>query len=1143
MLYELLSKSDESVYEMRSLSEVSLKGNAFCAFVTNLLSSTKDKVQFIVVSSENIANRISHDLEIYLDGAAFVHLLPAWETLPFERVSPSISTMGQRIRTIYALDAELDRPLVIVSSIKAALQVLSPSRSFFKPIKICIGSECDPVDLVDRLVELGYTNVFEVEAHGEVSMRGGIVDIFPPLYEYGLRIEFQDDDVENIRKFDIDTQLSYESVNEVSVFGAREFLVTDEISNQSSLLSEKLEFLGDRLIKLENKIYFDGLESFLPLFVDERTIVPNLLKSSARLILYDTNSLKSRAEEVKNDETELVATLMETWNVSDYETPNLHVDFDELFATDAEILKVNLSQFNDQSYTFESSTFNKGIGEDDIIKEIMSLRSKKFTIIIFADSEASGRRLEERLQTRFSGFEKICYTTDFHKGMPDGIYVTDLDINESVVLDKFKLALISQSSFSSRRQVSKKRHKVAKEVTNFFEELDVTSYVVHRQHGIAKYSGVVTRSIGGIERDYLLLEYRGNDKLYLPVDAIDAITPYSSGDTPTLSRMGGADFARTTSKARASAAKVATELVELYKERVVTPGHAFSPDPPYMTELIESFEYQETRDQLRAIRDVTLDMERAQPMDRLVCGDVGFGKTEVAIRAVFKAVLDGYQAAVLVPTTLLANQHFDTFSSRYSSFPINVKVLSRFLSDKEAKETVLGIRSGEIDVVIGTHKLIQEGVKFNKLGLLVIDEEQRFGVSHKEAMKKFSVGVDVLTLSASPIPRTLEMSLTGIRDISLIKTPPIDRQPILTYVGEYDDMAVSEAIRRELLREGQVFYVHNRIKDIDKTAQEIGKLVPNARVVVAHGQMDENTLEKVVIDFCDRKYDVLVSTTIIESGIDITNVNTLIVDRADRLGLGQLHQLRGRVGRSGRKAYAYLFYPGDVKLSESAYERLRTIGEETELGSGFRLAMKDLEIRGAGSLLGQAQSGHIQAVGYDLYVSLVHEAVEGLKGVKVEKRPECTVDLSFDAFIPKSYIRKDSVRLEVYRNLMDSKTESDVDDVLDGLLDRFGKLPIETGRLLKLVRLKNFATEHSISEIVMTSGKNYAFDGVKDYKNRNIRVEPIKLKASSAIKLKRLASQSKYYEDTMVLELPVSTFTAEKDIVDSLFEFLKEILS
>jgi transcription-repair coupling factor (superfamily II helicase) len=679
-------------------------------------------------------------------------------------------------------------------------------------------------------------------------------------------------------------------------------------------------------------------------------------------------------------------------------------------------------------------------------------------------------------------------------------------------------------------------------VDGFFDDLSPGSYVVHRQHGVARYGGMVTRTMGGATRDYLLLEYRGDDKLYLPTDQIEQLTPYAGGESPTVSRLGGSEWQRARSKARAAVHEIAEELVALYRRRLQVTGHAFGPDTPWQAELESSFPFVETSDQLRAIEEVKADMELPQPMDRLVCGDVGFGKTEVAIRAVFKAVQDGFQAAVLVPTTLLASQHFQTFADRYAPFPVKVEMLSRFLTPAQTRSVLSRLADGSVDVVVGTHRMLGGDVRFKKLGLLVVDEEQRFGVGHKESIKALADGVDVLTLTASPIPRTLEMALTGIRDLSMVNTPPAARRPILTHVGEFEEGAASEAIRRELLREGQVFYVHNRVNDIDATAERVRKMAPEARVAVAHGQMDEGTLEKVVLDFWEGGYDVLVCTTIIESGIDMPTVNTLVVDRADLLGLGQLHQLRGRVGRAGQRAYAYLFHPIDRVLSEQAYERLRTIGDHNELGSGFKIALRDLQIRGAGNLLGRDQSGHIAAIGYDLYVQMVSEAVSELKGEPRPRPVELSLDLPDAAHLPASYVAAEDVRLEAYRRLASVQTKAEVSDVRAEWEDRFGPLPAPARALLDVARLRVECVRLGITDVAvalprpgMGSGVRAAGGGAAGggaVRGRaggggggpraTVKMSPISLPASAEVRLRRLAPGATYQPDLHRLLLPMA---------------------
>jgi transcription-repair coupling factor (superfamily II helicase) len=641
---------------------------------------------------------------------------------------------------------------------------------------------------------------------------------------------------------------------------------------------------------------------------------------------------------------------------------------------------------------------------------------------------------------------------------------------------------------------------------------------------------MVTRAIGGAERDYLLVAYRGEDRLYIPSDQIHVLRPYSGGEAPSLHRLGGSDFASAKSRVRSAVQEIAQELVVLYQQRVNTPGHSFAPDTPWQSEMEDAFGFVETPDQRTAIIDVKADMEREIPMDRLICGDVGFGKTEVAIRAAFKAIQGGKQVAVLAPTTLLATQHGTTFSDRFAGFPVRVEVLSRFLTDKQAASVIADLASGDVDCVIGTHRLLSSQVAFKDLGLLVIDEEQRFGVQHKELIKSLATDVDVLTMSATPIPRTLEMSLVGIRDMSLLQTPPADRQPILTHVGEYDERVAVEAIRRELLREGQVFWVHNRVKSIEQSAARLRELVPEARIAIAHGRMDEATLEQVVIDFWEGRYDVLVCTTIIESGIDMPTVNTLVVERSDLLGLGQLHQLRGRVGRSGQRAYAYLFHPQDRTLSEEAYERLRTIGESTELGSGFRIAMRDLEIRGAGNLLGAAQSGHIAAVGYDLYCQMVTEAVAEMKGETPEPVVELNLDVPADAFLPSDYISREDLRLEAYRGIAAASSFSEVDDISSEWTDRYGPIPEPAGALLVVARLRIECMRLGITDLSVTGSQSAG---------RTAKLSPIDLKASESMRLRRLSRQAMHKESQRQLVIPIPRGSMPSEF---LLGFLNELI-
>ncbi len=656
------------------------------------------------------------------------------------------------------------------------------------------------------------------------------------------------------------------------------------------------------------------------------------------------------------------------------------------------------------------------------------------------------------------------------------------------------------------------------------ETLETGDHVVHHRHGIGRFEGLVTRTIAGVERDYLVVAYAGEDRLYVPTDQLAAVQKYVGGEAPRVSRMGGADWERTKGKVRKAVAAVAEHVVALHRLRAAAPGFTYGPDTPWQTEMEANFSFEETPDQLSAIADIKADMEADKPMDRLVFGDVGFGKTEVAIRAAFKAVQDGKQVSVLCPTTLLAQQHHQTFGERFEGFPVRVEMLSRFLTSAEQREVVAGLASGAVDVVIGTHRLLSEDIQFKNLGLVVVDEEQRFGVGAKDRLKQLTVGVDVVTLTATPIPRTLEMALTGVRDVSHIRTPPVDRHPILTYVGPYDGPSVSAAIRREMLREGQVFYVHNRIQSIDRAVAHLKQLVPDARYAVAHGRMSEGQLEQVMLDFWNREYDVLVATTIIESGLDLPQVNTLIVERADLLGLAQLYQLRGRVGRSDQRAYAYLFHPTDQTLTEEAFRRLEAVGEHTDLGSGFELAMRDLEIRGAGSMLGEVQSGHIASVGFDLYCQLVAEAVgelEGLPVPKVPEAPEIRIELPVDAHLPDDYVTDQGARIEAYRRLASALTLSEIDDVATEWKDRFGPVPLNAQSLLDVAALRADAIRAGLSDIIKLKNE--------------IRLGPVNLSDSQEVRLRRLAPTAVLRPEEGTLFL---TAVAEPTVISYLREFI-----
>ncbi|MDA8360344.1 MAG: transcription-repair coupling factor [Actinomycetota bacterium] len=1041
--------------------------------------------------------------------------LPAWETLPFERVSPEVATMGRRHAVLWHLSGGRGptTPSLVVGSARAVLQRLASPAGVAPPEEVILGAPVDTDALVARLVALGYRREHQVEHCGELAVRGGIIDVFPSTSDRPVRIDLYGDVVDRLAIFDVADQRSVRQVAAVHFYGCRELLPSPAVRERAEHLMSEEPWGRAQWERLASGEIFDGMEAWLPWVVPDEAVATDLLGPDALVVVVDPRRVRDRAAELADEEAALASSLASTWGAAPGAGgfPRLTLSLDRLLArTAAASLTVVPVADSPDVPAVEVRRIEPVAGDAArLARQVTSLLDDGYSVTLCSPTEAGAARLSAVL-----GGEGLTVPVVDAPAPRGTAAVVTADLSEGCVIPEVRVALASESDLTGRRTVHRRPRPRARPTVGFFDDLAPGSFVVHRQHGVARYAGVTTRTVAGTSRDYLVLEYRGSDRLYLPVDQIESVTPYGGGETPTLSKMGGSDWHKTRARARAAAGEVAHELVQLYRRRLEVTGHAFAPDTPWQAEMEAAFPYAETADQLRAIQEVKLDMEQPRPMDRLVCGDVGFGKTEVAVRAVFKAVQDGTQALVLVPTTLLASQHHLTFSERFASYPVRVELLSRFLSGAQARRVVAGLADGSVDVVIGTHRLLASDIVCKNLGLLVVDEEQRFGVSHKEAVKRLTEGVDVLTLTASPIPRTLEMSLTGIRDLSMVNTPPADRQPILTYVGEYDEAAVSEAIRRELLREGQVFYVHNRVVDIDAVAERLRAVVPEARIAVAHGQMDEGSLEQVIMDFWDREFDVLVCTTIIESGIDMPTVNTLVVDRADLLGLGQLHQLRGRVGRAGQRAYAYLFHPADRVLTEQAYERLRTVGEHTELGSGFKIAMRDLEIRGAGNLLGSDQSGHIAAVGYDLYVQLVAEAVAEERGEPRPRPANVSLDVPGDAHLPASYVPAEDARLEAYRRLAAAEDDAALDDLADEWRDRFGPLPPAAEGLLAIARLRVECLRTGIEDVSVTTARPGA-------RPPTARLSPVHLAPSAQVRLRRLVPGAVFREELGQLVVPL----------------------
>ncbi|MFJ2674585.1 transcription-repair coupling factor [Streptomyces sp. NPDC087525] len=1055
---------------------------------------------------------------------------PSWETLPHERLSPRSDTVGRRLAVLRRLahpakdDPTAGPVSVVVSPVRSVLQPQVKGLGDLEPVALRSGQSADLNAITEALAAAAYARVELVEKRGEFAVRGGILDVFPPTEEHPLRVEFWGDDVEEIRYFKVADQRSLE-VAEHGLWAppCRELLLTPRVRERAAALAELHPELGELLGKIAEGIAVEGMESLAPVLVDDMELLLDVLPAGSMALVCDPERVRTRA-------ADLVATSQEflkaswaasadggeapidvgaasLWGIADIREHARELGMMwwsvSPFAVDEELEDasgeaITLGMRAPETYrgdTARALADTKGWLADGwrtvFVTEGHGTAARTVEVL---GGEGIPARLDTPGARTARGLEEIT---------PSLVHVACGSIDYGFIDPDLKLAVLTETDLSGQKAAGKdgarmpaKRRKTIDPLT-----LETGDYIVHEQHGVGRYVEMVQRTVQGATREYLLVEYapakRGQpgDRLYIPTDQLEQVTKYVGGEAPTLHRLGGADWTKTKARAKKAVKEIAADLIKLYSARMAAPGHAFGPDTPWQRELEDAFPYVETPDQLSTIAEVKEDMEKTVPMDRLICGDVGYGKTEIAVRAAFKAVQDGKQVAVLVPTTLLVQQHFGTFSERYAQFPVAVKALSRFQSDAEAKATLQGLREGAVDIVIGTHRLFSSETRFKDLGLVIVDEEQRFGVEHKEQLKKLRANVDVLTMSATPIPRTLEMAVTGIREMSTITTPPEERHPVLTFVGPYEQKQIGAAVRRELLREGQVFYIHNRVESIDRAAARLREIVPEARIATAHGQMGESALEQVVVDFWEKRFDVLVSTTIVESGIDISNANTLIVERGDNFGLSQLHQLRGRVGRGRDRGYAYFLYPPEKPLTETAHERLATIAQHTEMGAGMYVAMKDLEIRGAGNLLGGEQSGHIAGVGFDLYVRMVGEAVADYRasiegGVEEAPPLEVKIELPVDAHVPHEYAPGERLRLQAYRSIASANTEEDIAAVREELTDRYGKLPEPVENLLLVAGLRMLARACGVGEIVLQGA--------------NIRFAPVELRESQELRLKRL---------------------------------------
>ena len=1102
--------------------------------------------------------READDLTAELRGVygAEAALFPSWETLPHERLSPGVDTVGARMMVLRRLanpdDARLGPPLkAVVTTVRSLLQPMSPDIGDIAPVALSVGAELDFDGVISRLVELAYTHVDMVAKRGEFAVRGGILDVFPPTAEHPVRVEFWGDEITEMRMFSVADQRSIAEIDiaetGVVALPCRELLLTAEVrENAAKLLAQHPRgdenqvtgSVSDMLAKLAEGIAVDGMEALTPLLRSgEPTLLTDHLPSGTPLLVCDPEKVRARAADLIKTGREFLEA---SWSVAAVggQAP---IDIEELGGSGfqdlddvRDVAKAGghpwwtLSQLGDEgAVELDVRLAPSARGQQSNVDEIFAmLRAHVLTggdAVVVTPGAGTAQRVVEQLAERDTPATILEPGAKPKRGV---VGVLKGPLHDGIIIGGANLVIVTETDLTGNRATAVEGKRLAAKRRNTVDPLALTAgdLVVHDQHGIGRFVEMVERTVGGARREYLVLEYasskRGQaaDRLFVPMDSLDQLSRYVGGQEPSLSRLGGSDWANTKTKARKAVREIATELVALYAKRQAAPGHAFGPDTPWQAEMEDAFGFTETIDQLTAIQEVKSDMEKPVPMDRVICGDVGYGKTEIAVRAAFKAVQDGKQVAVLVPTTLLADQHLQTFTERMAGFPVTVKGLSRFTDPAESRKTVEGMADGSVDVVIGTHRLIQTGVRWKDLGLVVVDEEQRFGVEHKEHIKALRSHVDVLTMSATPIPRTLEMSLAGIREMSTILTPPEERYPVLTYVGPHDDKQVAAALRRELLRDGQAFYIHNRVNSIDAAAGRIRALVPEARVAVAHGQMAEDLLERTVEGFWHREFDILVCTTIVETGLDISNANTLIVERADTFGLSQLHQLRGRVGRSRERGYAYFLYPREMPLTDTAHDRLATIAQNNELGVGMAVALKDLEIRGAGNVLGVEQSGHVAGVGFDLYVRLVGEAVEAYRAAAdgktvttADEPKEVRIDLPVDAHLPPDYIGSDRLRLEGYRRLAAAGDEAAVARVVDELIDRYGPLPEPAQLLVAVARLRLVCRHYGVTEVGATGTGSAT----------TLRLSPLVLADSAQLRLKRVYPGSNYRATTSMVQVPI----------------------
>lgn len=1033
--------------------------------LAGIFNETK-RPMVLVTYNEIQARKLYQDLKKLIKQTYF---FPKKEITSYDYVAQSKEIEYKRIDVLNKmyLAKKQKEPIIIVTTIEAVMQKMVAKDTLYQNvIDFEVGKTYLLDEIKEKLVGLGYERSDLIENKGQFSIRGGIVDV--GLSEkIGVRIEFWGDEVDSIRFFQISSQRSTEMLKEITIFPAHELIVQD-LSEAVKNIQEKYPEEIEDIELIKNGDYISKINKYFNEFYENQASFLDYMSDEYLLLLDEKSKINQRESNIIEDNNKLIASLVEKEKFVPEAIENIS-KFEYNFEEKQIIyLEQNDSIKNIQKYYFETREINfYNLQLDLLLADIVTYQKNKKKVVLLAGNEISAKKLCNILKENQINYK---HEQEAENIKPGEIIVTIGGFSSGFENYDLNLIVISlQNNFEEPVKRKKKLSSTFKDSEKIvFADLKPGDIVVHQTHGIGQFIGVNTITADGVTKDYIKIKYRNDDILYVPTNSLDSVRKYIGGgdnSSPRLNKLGGKEWSATTSKVKKNLEAVAKDLIELYAKRQKIKGFSFSPDTPWQKQFEDSFPYTETDDQLRCIQDVKKDMEKPQPMDRLLCGDVGYGKTEVAIRAAFKAVMDQKQVAYLVPTTILANQQYEEFKTRMQEFAINVELLNRFKTKKEQDEIIKKLKLGEVDVVVGTHRLLSEDVNFKDLGLLIIDEEHRFGVKDKEKIKKLRTNIDVLTMTATPIPRTLHMSIVGVRDMSVIYEPPHNRKPVQTYVLEYDQEVITEAITKEIERGGQVFYLFNQVEGIEKKANEISMLVPEAKVGFAHGKMSGRELEEIMESFINHEINVLVCTTILESGIDIPNANTIIVENADRLGLAQLYQIRGRVGRSDKQAYAYVTYKRDKLLSEVADKRLKAIKEFTEFGSGFKIAMRDLEIRGAGSMLGEMQHGHIEQVGYDTYCKLLDEVIKEMQGIEVVEEQDVQIDLAVSSYIPDNFIENSSQKIEIYQNIALCRTEEELQNVIDEVIDRYGRLPKELENLIDIARIKQLARKANILKI------------------------------------------------------------------------------